>query len=430
MTESSVAAYAPGSELARPSGGAAGGPTAVVIPHHLFLDGASLLKDNLQMNFEFASAGRIVFGWGARDRVAPAAAAMGRRVLLVTGRRPNPASALAAEMIAAGLECRRFAVNGEPTVTTVEQGVAAAAGTDLIVGLGGGSVLDTAKAVAALAANPGEVIDYLEVIGLGRALAHRPLPWIAVPTTAGTGCEVTKNAVIKSEARRVKVSLRHPAMLAALAVIDPELTVSMPPAVTAATGMDALTQVLEAFVSIRANPLTDAVCREGIARAARALPRAFADGTDREARTDMALASLCGGLALANAGLGAVHGIAGPLGGMIDAPHGAICAALLAPVCKANICALRAASCDNLALSRYREVARLLTGDPTTTAENGPAWIENLVTELKVPGLAAWGLTEAMIPELVAFSRRASSMKGNPVPLDDAVLAGVIRTAL
>ena len=364
------------------------------------------------MNFEFASAGRIVFGWGARDRVAPAAAAM------------------AEELTAAGLVCRRFVVSGEPTVKMVEQGVAAAAGTDLIVGLGGGSVLDTAKAVAALAANPGEVTDYLEVIGRGRALEHRPLPWIAVPTTAGTGCKVTKNAVIKSETKRVKVSLRHPAMLAALAVIDPELTVSMPPAVTAATGMDALTQVLEAFVSIKANPLTDGICRDGITRAARALPLAFAGGTDRQARTDMALASLCGGLALANAGLGAVHGIAGPLGGMIDAPHGAVCAALLAPVCKANIAALRAASCDNPALSRYIEAARLLTGDPTTMAENGPAWIENLVTELRVPGLAVWGLTETMIPELVTFSRRASSMKGNPVPLDDAVLAGVIRTAL
>ena len=382
------------------------------------------------MEFEFASAGRIVFGWGVRDRVVPAAVGLGRRVLLVTGRRHHPAATMAQDLNAAGLECRHFIVTGEPTVETVKAGASAAANADLIVGLGGGSVIDTAKAVAALAANPGEVLDYLEVIGRGRPLENRPRPWIAVPTTAGTGCEVTKNAVIKSPAHRVKVSLRHPAMLPVLAAVDPELTVTMPPPVTAATGMDALTQVLEAFVSAKANPLTDGICREGIVRAVRALPRAYEEGADRQARTDMCLASLFGGLALANAGLGAVHGIAGPLGGMIDAPHGAVCAALLAHVCRANVAALRAAAPGDEALARYAEAARMLTGNPHANIDDGMSWLADLVAALQVPGLSRCGLTTAMIPELVAFAQRASSMKGNPVALADDVLADVIRAAM
>ena len=382
------------------------------------------------MQFEFASAGRIVFGWGVRDRVAPAAAGLGRRVLIVTGRRHHPAAAMAQNLTAAGLACRHFTVAGEPTVETVQAAAAAAASADLIVGLGGGSVIDTAKAVAALTANPGEVLDYLEVIGRGRPLENRPRPWIAVPTTAGTGSEVTKNAVIKSPAHRVKVSLRHPAMLPVLAAVDPELTVTMPPPVTAATGMDALTQVLEAFVSARANPLTDGICREGIGRAALALPRAYEDGTDRQARTDMCLVSLCGGLALANAGLGAVHGIAGPLGGMTDAPHGAVCAALLAHVWRANVDALRAAAPDSPTLARYAEAARMLTGNPHANIEDGLSWLAGLVAAMQVPGLSRYGLTLAMIPELVAFAQRASSMKGNPVALPDDVLAEVIRAAM
>ena len=206
---------------------------------------------------------------------------------------------------------------------------------DTVIGFGGGAALDAAKAIAILMTNPGDVTDYLEIIGRGKTLTEPPVPCIAIPTTAGTGSEVTRNSVIASREERVKVSLRSPLMLPKVVVVDPELTYDLPPAITASTGVDALTQLIEPFVCSRANPLTDGLCQEGIERVARSLRRAFESAgrgeapADAAAREDMAVASLFGGLALANAGLGAVHGLAAPLGGMIGAPHGAVCAALL-----------------------------------------------------------------------------------------------------
>lgn len=306
---------------------------------------------------------------------------------------------------------------------------AEAAGCDLVIGLGGGSVLDTAKAVAALLANGGDPLDYLEVVGRGQPLTRPSLPCIAAPTTAGTGSEVTRNAVLGSPEHQVKASLRSPTMLPALAVIDPELTYSMPPDVTAATGLDALTQCIEPFVSPRATPLTGAICREGIQRAARSLRRAYLDGENAPAREDMALASLCGGLALANAGLGAVHGFAGPIGGMFPAPHGAICARLLGPVMAANLRALRERDPDAPALARYDEVARLLTGDPHARAEAGVSWVVDLVEALNVAKLSSFGITRHDFSEIVAKSQQASSMKANPIQLKEGELMDILHQA-
>ena len=230
----------------------------------------------------------------------------------------------------------------------------------MVVGIGGGSVIDTAKAIAALVSNSGEPLDYLEVIGKGCALERAPVAFIALPTTAGTGSEVTRNAVLGSPEHGVKASLRSPMMLPRLSVIDPELTVELPPALTASTGLDALTQLIEPYVSSRANAMTDLYCLEGMRRVSRSLRRAFVDGGDKEARTDMAFASLLGGLALANAGLGVVHGFAAPMGGMFDAPHGAVCAALLPHGVAANIRALRSRGANGDALRRYAEVAAIL----------------------------------------------------------------------
>jgi alcohol dehydrogenase class IV len=232
-----------------------------------------------------------------------------------------------------------------------------------VIGLGGGSVLDAAKAIAALMTNGGHPLDYLEVVGRGQALRVPAAAMIAIPTTAGTGTEVTRNAVLGSPEHHVKVSLRSPLMLPRLALVDPELTYDLPPALTASTGLDALTQLLEPFVSHQGNPMTDALCREGLRRAAQALPRVFANGQDRAAREDMALASLFGGLALANAKLGAVHGLAAPIGGMFPAPHGAVCAALLPHVMAINVRALRDRQPDAEALRRYDQAAQLLTGN-------------------------------------------------------------------
>jgi alcohol dehydrogenase class IV len=384
------------------------------------------------MAFEFATAGRIVFGRGCAARIGAEAAQFGRRVFVLTGRPRERWAFLWDDLRRRGMDCERFAIMREPTVTIVEQAVqmAASAGVDVVIGIGGGSVIDAAKAVAAKLPNPGDLLNFLEVIGQGRSLEKPSLPCIAVPTTAGTGAEVTRNAVLRSEAHGVKVSLRSDTMLPVRAMVDPDLTLSVPPEMTAGTGLDALTQLQEAFVSQRANPLTDGLCREGMRRAARSLERAFAHGDDSAAREDMALASLFGGLALANAGLGAVHGFAGPLGGIVPAAHGMICAALLPQVMAANIQALAERDPDHPSLGRYRETAVLLTGRAEATAKDGVAWVRQLCQRLKVPSLERIGFTAAQTAEAVSKACQASSMKGNPVLLTEEELAAIYRDAL
>jgi alcohol dehydrogenase class IV len=332
----------------------------------------------------------------------------------------------------AGVSVELGAIAGEPSVEDVLPQVQAAraAGVELVVGVGGGSVIDAAKAIAALLANPGDPLDFLEVVGRGRALARPSLPFVAIPTTAGTGAEVTKNAVLASTEQRVKVSLRSDFMLPRLALVDPELTLGMPPALTACTGLDALTQCLEPFVSCRANPITDALSRQGLERAARSLRRAFHAGDDGEARSDMALVSLFGGLSLANAKLGAVHGFAGPIGGRYPAPHGAVCARLLPWVAEQNIRALRARAPGHPSLERYAEAARIFTGRADAQAPDAVAWLHALVAELEVPRLSAYGLELGAVPELVARAQVASSMQGNPIPLTPEELAQTLEAAL
>jgi alcohol dehydrogenase class IV len=383
------------------------------------------------VTFEFAAPGRIVFGEGTVAQLPAIAAGLGARVLVVEGA-SGRGEALVEPLRARGLAVTRLRVSGEPTTGLAEEGVALArdAECDLVVAVGGGSVIDAAKAVAALATNRGELRDYLEVVGQGRPLTARPLPMVAVPTTAGTGAEATRNAVLMVEEARVKVSLRSPLMIPAVALVDPELTYSLPPSVTASTGLDALTQCIEPFVTPLATPLTDAVAREGMMRAARGLARGVRDGGDVEARRVMALASLCGGLALANAKLGAVHGFAAPLGGMFPVPHGVACARLLPPVVDANVRALRQRESRSPALERYDEVARILTGRPDAAAEDGAEWLHALGAELAVPPLSDYGLMERDVPSVVEKARRASSMQGNPIALTDTELSEVLRAAL
>ena len=329
-------------------------------------------------------------------------------------------------------------VRAEPTVELAREGAALAreTGAGVVVAIGGGSVIDAAKAVAALAVNDGDPLDYLEVVGRGRALTRPSLPCVAVPTTAGTGAEVTRNAVLRASDHGVKASLRSPTMLPSVALVDPELTFGVPPAVTAASGLDALTQLIEPFVSTRATALTDGLCREAIPRSARSLRKAFEHGDDAAAREDLALASLFGGLALANAGLGAVHGFAAPIGGRFPrAPHGAVCGRLLPLVMEANVHALRERALaeragDAPALARFDEVARLLTGDSAATAGAGVAWVTRLVADLAIPGLATYGIAEGDLDALVDAARKASSMRPNPVELTDTELRAILERAL
>jgi alcohol dehydrogenase class IV len=399
------------------------------------------------MRFEFATAGRIIFGAGTLGEIGRIAREFGQRAFVVTGRRSERAARLLDLLRATKVDPTTFAIANEPTTDDIQRGttLARAANCDLVIGFGGGAALDTAKAISALVTNGGDVFDYLEVVGRSQPMTRAALPCIAIPTTAGTGSEVTRNAVLSAPVlspvaapdlisndgceRRVKASLRSPLMLPRVALIDPELTLDLPAALTASTGLDALTQLIEPYVSCRANPMTDALCVDGIRRAARSLQRAFEYGGDLTAREDMSLASLFGGLALANAGLGAVHGFAAPIGGMFPAPHGAVCAALLPHVVQANLHALRTRAAKSETLQRYDEIARLLTNNPHATADDGVRWITELTRALGIPALAKYGITERDAPAIVTAAAKASSMKANPIELTADELTTILRSA-
>ncbi len=384
------------------------------------------------MRFDFSSPNRIIFGPGVLQEIGSIAKEVGHRALLVqpqTGLDVDPLTVLLAQ---AGVNTTSFLVSGEPTIGLVQAAVKTAreAQCDFVIAIGGGSAMDTGKATGALLANPGDLLDYLEVVGKNQPLVNPSLPVIAIPTTAGTGAEVTKNAVLGVPEHKFKVSLRGATLIPRLALVDPELTYSLPPAVTASTGLDALTQVIEPYVSRRANPLVDLWCREGIIRAGRSLRRAFAQGSDAAAREDMAFTSLLGGLSLANAGLGAVHGFASPLGGEYSAPHGAICAALLAPAVKMNVRALHAREPQHPALERYAEIARLLTGSPAAEIADLVDWLEETVRLLGIPPLSRYGMGRGDTARLVEKAARASSMKANPIVLTEAELSEMLEEGM
>jgi len=393
------------------------------------------------MSFEFATATRIIFGRGSLATVGSLASALGRRAFVATWASSSRAAPLLGLLEGAGVAYRVEACSGEPSFESARKAIAAAQdfGADLVIGFGGGSAIDTAKVVGALLANGGDPLDYAEVIGAGKPLTRDSLPVIAIPTTSGTGSEVTRNAVLTAS-EGVKVSLRAATLLPALALVDPELCLSLPARVTADSGLDALTQLLEPFVSARRNPLVDALCREGMARGLRSLPKAFAAGRraegedppeegDIEAREDMALASLFGGLALANAGLGAVHGLAGPIGGLVGSPHGALCAALLPVTVGVNVRALAARATGDEALSRYAEIASLVLGRPARAEELGPA-LARFGESLETRRLGELGVGRADFPAIVRGARAASSMKANPIALEEWELLAILEAAL
>jgi alcohol dehydrogenase class IV len=383
------------------------------------------------MHFEFASADRIVFGADALTDLAPIVSSLGSRVFAMAGSTPDRHRRIFGALNQRGLTHTRFGVVDEPTTDIVTTAVETArrSGADVVLTIGGGSVIDAGKVVAAMLTNEGTLEDYLEVVGRGKRIERPAAPHVAVPTTAGTGAEVTRNAVIGVPQQKVKVSMRSPLLLPTVAFVDPRLTHSMSPALTASTGLDALTQLIEAFVSNKANPLTDGLCREGLKRAGRSLGIVFRDGSNVQGREDMALASLFSGLALANAGLGAVHGFAGPLGGMIGAPHGLICGRLLPHVIRANVEALGQRGPDAAALERFDEIARILTQHNQASAIQAVEWIERLCKSTALPSLRTFGLDESSFSEAVAKAKKASSMKGNPIELRDEELIDILHRA-
>ena len=381
------------------------------------------------MNFELSVPEKIIFGKGSLGRLGQLVSGFGNRALIVHGASSDRARSV--EGLLAKSTTALYPVRNEPSIEDVAKGVEEAKARDvtLVIGVGGGSVIDAAKAISGLATNAGDILDYLEVIGRGNPLTKAGLPCVAIPTTAGTGAEVTKNAVIAYLEQQVKVSLRSPFLLPRIALVDPELTYSLPAQVTIATGLDALTQLIEPLVSSRANPATDGLCREGISRVARSLPAVVQNGKDFIAREEMALASLFGGLALANAGLGAVHGFAGPIGGTFNAPHGLICGILLPFVVHANVHALRLRAPGSMALGRYDEIGRLLTGSPDAVATDALAWLTDVSKTLNVPTLSSLGIPKEAIPEIASKAAKASSMKANPIELTQPELEAILEAA-
>jgi alcohol dehydrogenase class IV len=380
------------------------------------------------MRFEIYSPQRILFGEGILKESGPLISAFGKRALMVSGLSgANPQQII--ELIRPfGVAYTPYVIQGEPTIPMIEEGVQLSRNeaVDFVVAYGGGSVIDAGKAIAGLTTNPGEVMDYLEVVGAGKTLSQAGLPFIAIPTTAGTGAEATRNAVIGVPEKRIKVSLRSPFLLPRLALVDPEATYSMPAAVTASTGMDAIAQVIEPFLSKRANPFTDLYCREGMTRAGRSLLKAFKDGGDRQARQDMSFTSLLGGMALANAGLGAVHGFAGPLGGMFGAPHGAICASLLPAVIEVNHRAISRQNAPFGMADRFIEAARLVTGQTEGSVEALIDWLRWMCAEMQIPRLRDMGVARADFEHIVELAAVASSMQANPVKLDQSELVEIL----
>lgn len=384
------------------------------------------------VRFDLAVPADIRFGAGRVRELPESLTDLGaRRVLIVTGRSTTRADGVRAALSEAGIHSDAFAVPTEPSIDRVRAAVAHAqeTGCDAVVGFGGGSALDVAKAVAVLARSGADPLDHLEVIGEGRPILEPGLPCIAVPTTAGTGSEVTRNSVLSGDG--VKASLRSRLMLPAVAIVDPDLLAGLGASTIAASGMDALSQLIEPLLSSRANPFTDALARDGIRRSARSLLRAYSDGMDdASVREDLALASLFGGLCLANSGLGAVHGLAAAVGARLAAPHGAVCAAVLCAVTEVNLRALRERAPEDVALQRLGEVAALLTGRPDAGPEEAIAWLFELTAALAIPGLGQYGLTQAGLPEVVAAAQRASSMRGNPITLTDEEVGEIVSRSL
>jgi len=392
------------------------------------------------MNFEWNIPGRIVFGRGTTSQAGRLAADFGRKALFVRDAglsgKNGPVAAVRDSLSSERIEIEEALVVGEPAVEAIDDLVRRIRPfqPEVVIGLGGGSAIDTAKALSGLVANGGEALDYLEVIGRGLPLTRPGVPLIAVPTTAGTGAEATRNAVLTSRAHKVKASLRGAALMPRVALIDPALTDSLPPAITASTGLDALAQCLESYLALKANPATDALALEGLGRAARSLFAAYEGGDVPDARDDMALAALLSGICLTNAGLGACHGLAAALGGAFPVPHGAACGLLLPHVFSANVRALAAESASHPTLAKCRRVVEILIPE-CEGLEGGKTLLcvdrlFELTAIMQIPRLSSYGIEESDLPALAAAAARSGSIKQNPVVLPESTLIDILRAAL
>jgi alcohol dehydrogenase class IV len=380
------------------------------------------------MQFEFSTASRVIFGSGKINRIGDIATEYGNKAFIISGCSQSIIDRLFSILEGRGINSYIIKIDKEPTIDLIDTylDIATQFSPDMVIGIGGGSAIDSAKATAALISNAGAIIDYLEVIGAGKQLSHPAIPQISIPTTSGTGAEVTKNVVLAAPTHKIKASIRSPFLFSKVALIDPELTVSLPQAMTAFTGMDALTQLIEPFTCIDPNPMTDVLCREGIFHIRRSIYQAYDNGTDLHAREDMSLASLFSGFALANAKLGAVHGFAGAIGGIIQGPHGAICASLLSNTMEVNIKALSERESSHPALERYDAIAKILLEHTSATAKDGVQWVRDFCSYAKIPPLSAYGLSEENFADILNKATKSSSMKGNPIVLSEIELQDIL----
>jgi alcohol dehydrogenase class IV len=383
------------------------------------------------MKSEFATAGKIIFGFGQIAQFSHLVKGWGQRALLVRGKSRAYGQSFYQTLNLPEFEKTEFCVSHEPDITTINEAVQLARENqcDFVIGFGGGSVIDTGKAVAALLNNEGDLLDYLEVVGKGHPLRNRSKPYIAIPTTAGTGSEVTKNAVISVPERHVKVSMRSNFMLPEIALVDPQFTLGLSKDVTAASGMDAFIQVVEPYVCNSPNAMVDMFCRDAIIRAAVSLPKVVENGFDEEARINMSWVSLMGGLSLANAKLGAVHGFAGPIGGMFDAPHGAVCAALMPSVMRVNSELILTRGSDGEVRERYLRIAQWVTGNEKASINDGARWFEELNAKLNIQPLKSFGVTRGDFPSIIEKAGNSSSMKGNPLELSRKEMGRMLEMA-
>lgn len=376
--------------------------------------------------FQFMTSSRIVFGEGALINSFSTFNQFGYSVLLVTGKDNQRSEPLVNYLKQQNMRYQQVAVLGEPLIAMIEE--MAAMGRrfrpDMVISIGGGSVLDAGKALAALIPNQGSVYDYVEVVGRNVPLQAKPLPFIAIPTTSGTGSEVSKNAVLRSAQENVKVSLRSADMLPDLAIIDPTLTYGMDPIMSGCCGMDAFTHLMEAYVCGAPNPLTDMVCEEGLRRLAGAIVSACEDD-DPRARSDMSFAAMLGGMALANAKLGAAHGLASSLGGRLSAPHGLITAQLAPYVMQENVLAAREAGRADI-LNRYRQLACILTGRTDADIADGITWTKRTLERLNLPSVSEYGLCDTLFDQVAEDALLSNAIKGNPLPLNKERLQGIL----
>ncbi|NOH80470.1 iron-containing alcohol dehydrogenase [Vibrio sp. RE86] len=376
--------------------------------------------------FQFMTSTRIIFGEGALQSSLSTLNQFGYSVLLVTGKNLQRANPVIQYLKLQNMRYQHVAISGEPNITMVEE--TALAGRkfqpDMVVAMGGGSVLDMGKALAAIIPNQGDVYDYVEVVGRSVPLKSKPIPFIAIPTTASTGSEVTKNAVLRSGQDQVKVSLRSPEMLADVAIVDPTLTYGTDPYVSGRGAMDAFTHLMEAYVCGEPNPLTDMICEEGLRRLSQSVIAACMQD-DHKARADISFAAMLGGMAITNAKLGAAHGLASALGGKLNAPHSVITARLAPYVMSENINAAHRAGRNDL-LHRYTRLAQVLTGRVNAHREDSVLWVRMMLDKLDIPALDEFGVCSTSFEQVAEDTLKSVAIKGNPLPLTEERLIYIL----